>query len=162
MIKKTLILANLIALSLIMFLLESMIPLPFFAPGAKLGLSQVIIVFILFYFSAKEAFLALIIKCALSSAFFGGPTVFAYSIAGGITSLLVMSFLKTSGKFSILGISAAGGFFHNMAQLATAYLILNTASFLYYACILGPIGIITGIAIGFIAKEILTRVKLLN
>jgi len=162
MIKKNVILANLVALSLILFLLESMIPLPIFAPGAKLGLSQVVVLFTLYYFSAKDAFLLLVIKCSLSAMFFGGPTVFAYSLAGGILSLSVMTALKTSERFSILGVSAAGGFFHNFAQLTVAYLILNTKSFFYYISVLGPIGIATGIVIGFIAGEILKRIRLIN
>ncbi len=160
MIKKNVALANLVALSLILFLLESMIPIPIFAPGAKLGLSQVVVLFTLYYFSAKDAFLLLIIKCALSSIFFGGPTVFVYSVAGGILSLSVMTALKRSEKFSIYGVSAAGGFFHNFAQLTVAYLILNTKSFFYYLSVLGPIGIVTGLVIGFIAKEVLKRIKL--
>ena len=159
MIKKNVILANLVALSLILFMLESMIPI--FAPGAKLGLSQVVVLFTLYYFSAKDSFLLLFIKCTLSSMFFGGPTVFIYSISGGILSLAVMTALKKSERFSILGVSAAGGFFHNFAQLIVAYLILNTKSFFYYLSVLGPIGIITGLVIGFIVVEILDRIKLL-
>lgn len=162
MIKKNVILANLVALSLILFLLESMIPLPILAPGAKLGLSQVVVLFTLYYFSAKDAFLLLVIKCALSSMFFGGPTVFVYSVAGGILSLSVMTALKKSEKFSIYGVSAAGGFFHNFAQLTVAYLILNTKSFFYYLSVLGPIGIVTGLVIGFIAKEVLKRIRLIT
>ena len=160
--KKNAILANLVALSLILFLLESMIPLPILAPGAKLGLSQVVVLFTLYYFSAKDAFLLLIIKCALSSMFFGGPTVFVYSVAGGILSLSVMTALKKSEKFSIYGVSATGGFFHNFAQLTVAYLILNTKLFFYYLSVLGPMGIVTGLVIGFIAKEVLKRIRLIT
>lgn len=159
MIKKNLILANLTALSLILFLLESMLPLPIPAPGAKLGLSQVVVLFALYCFSAKDAFLLLVIKCALSSMFFGGPTVFIYSAAGGLLSLSVMIALKESKKFSIFGVSAAGGFFHNFAQLTVAYFILNTKSFFYYISVLGPVGIVTGLIVGFLAKEILRRIN---
>lgn len=162
MIKKTVTLANLVALSLILFLLESMIPLPIFAPGAKLGLSQVITVFTLYYFSAKDALTILVIRCILSSMFFGGPIVFIYSIFGGLTSLFIMILLKKSGKFSIYGVSAAGGFFHNFAQLVVAYFLMNTKAFLYYVSILCPIGIVTGLIIGFISGKLLKRMKFLK
>jgi len=162
MIKKNIILANLVAVSLILFLLESMIPLPILAPGAKLGLSQVVVLFTLYYFSAKDAFLLMFVKCVLSSMFFGGPVVFIYSIAGGILSLSVMTVLKNSAKFSVFGISAAGGFFHNFAQLVVAFFVLKTKSFFYYLSVLGPIGIATGIVIGIITNEILKRTTLLS
>lgn len=160
MIKKTVTLGNLVALSMILFLLESAVPLPFFAPGAKLGLSQVITIFTLYYFSAKDAAVVLIIRALLSSFFFGGPTVFLYSVSGGIFSLIVMSILKNCNIFSIFSVSAAGGFCHNMAQLTVAYFLSYSKSFFYYATILGPIGILTGLIIGYIANIVLKRLKL--
>lgn len=159
MIKKPVLLANLVALSLILFLLESALPLPLFAPGAKLGIAQVATVFTLYYFSAKDAFTVLLTRSALSAMFFGGPTIFLYSAAGGIFSLLMMTLLKKSGKFSIYGVSAAGGSCHNLAQLVVAYFVLNTDAFFYYASALCPIGIATGLIIGYVAGEILRRMR---
>lgn len=160
MIRKNVLLANLVALSLILFLAESMLPLPLFAPGAKLGISQIITVFTLYYFSAKDAVLVLMMRTALSAIFFGGPFVFLYSAAGGVFSLLMMTLLKKSGKFTIYSVSAAGGFCHNIAQLTVAYFILNSNAFFYYISILCPIGIATGLIIGYVANEILRRMRL--
>lgn len=162
MIKKTVLLANLVALSLILFLLESILPLPLFAPGAKLGIAQVVTVFTLYYFSAKDAFLVLLTRTTLSAIFFGGPTIFLYSAAGGIFSLFIMTLLKKSGKFSLYGVSAAGGFCHNLAQLIVAYFILNSNAFFHYISVLCPVGIATGLVIGYVASEILRRMKLLK
>lgn len=160
MIKKTVILGNLVALSMILFLLEGLIPIPFIAPGAKLGLSQVVIVFTLYFFSFKDAALVLVSRTLLSSLLFGGPTVFFYSVAGGALSLIVMLLLKKSNIFTIFSVSAAGGFCHNLGQLTVAYLLTESKSFFYYASVLCPIGIVTGLIIGYVANILLQRVKL--
>ena len=57
---------------------------------------------------------------SLAAAFGGGINAFFYSVAGAILSLGVMLLLKEAGKFSILGVSMAGGIFHNLGQVIVA------------------------------------------
>jgi len=158
--RRYVILSQIIAFSLTLFLLEGAIPLPFMAPGAKLGLSQIATVFTLYFFSSKDAFIVILIRTILSSAFFGGPSVFLYSIAGGALSLAGMIILKRTAIFSCVSVSAAGGFLHNVGQLLTASVFMENFNFFYYLPVLGVIGVATGLLIGFIANELLKKIKL--
>ena len=74
-------------------------------------------------------------------------------------SLLVMVFLKRIGKFSIMGVSAAGGVSHNMGQLLVAMAVVETYRVGYYFPVLLIAGIVTGLLIGIAANEVLKRVK---
>ena len=82
-----------------------------------------------------------------------------YSLAGASLSLAVMTFMKKKSGFSILGISVAGGVSHNIGQLITAALIVENASFLYYAPALLVSGVVTGLLIGALTREVLKRIR---
>jgi len=141
------------AISLVLFLVEGLIPLPFIAPGAKLGLANIVTVFALFTLGSRACLLIVLLRTGLASFFGGGPTIFIYSIAGGLLSLAAMTALKKTRCFSILGVSAAGGFCHHLGQLIVASLAANTLSIFRYLPILGSCGLITGLMIGWIATK---------
>ena len=82
-----------------------------------------------------------------------------YSLAGGAASFAAMALLKRHGSLSILGISAAGGFLHNMAQLLTAAAVMQTTALFSYAPVLGFVGVLTGILIGITARSILQKIS---
>ena len=148
----------LVALSLSLFLLEGLVPLPFLAPGAKLGLSNLITVIALYSLPhARDALCILCVRILLASCFGGGPTILLYSLAGGLLSLSMMILFKQSNCFSILGISAAGGFFHNLGQLLIASLVMESPHLWNYLSILGPCGIFTGFLIGMVSAWTLKR-----
>ena len=65
-----------------------------------------------------------------------------------------MTLMKKSSGFSILGISVAGGVSHNIGQLMVAALIVENTSLLYYAPVLLISGVITGLLIGILTKEV--------
>lgn len=140
-----------------MFLVEGALPLPFLAPGAKLGLSNVVTLFALFRFGAAEAFLIFLARNFLSTVLLGSPTVLLFSLSGGLLSLAAMILLKRTGKFSIIGVSAAGGFFHNCGQIIAAVILLDSREVLNYLTVLGICGLGTGAAVGFVTGEILRR-----
>ena len=72
----------------------------------------------------------------------------AYSLAGGILSLLVMLLLKKIHGFSTVGISVGGGVAHNIGQLSVAVLLMENARIYYYAPVLLITGTIAGVVIG--------------
>ena len=153
-------LSLLVALSLSLFLLEGLIPLPFLAPGAKLGLSNLITVIALYSLPrVRDALCVLCMRILLASCFGGGPTILLYSLAGGLLSFGMMALLKQSKLFSILGVSAAGGFFHNLGQLLIAGLIMETPKLWNYLPVLAPCGIFTGILIGTVSFWTLKRIS---
>lgn len=147
------------ALALIFSYLETFIPLPFGIPGIKLGFANLLTVILLYKQDAKEALLLSVVRIILSGFLFGNLWGILYSMAGGLLSLLVMVFLKRTGKFSIMGVSAAGGVSHNMGQLLVAMAVVETYRVGYYFPVLLIAGIVTGLLIGIAANEVLKRVK---
>ena len=57
-----------------------------------------------------------------------------------------------------MGISIAGGVFHNLGQLLAAVFLMENGSILYYFPVLMAAGIVTGLLIGIGSREILKRV----
>lgn len=152
-------LSLLTAISLSLFVLEGMLPVPFLAPGAKLGLANIVTVFALYTLSARDALAVILVRIVLASLFGGGPTVMLYSLAGGLLSFLGMYALKKAGSFSLPAVSAAGGFFHHVGQLFAALAMTGTPSLFSYLAILGPIGLATGLVTGFIAASICKKLR---
>ena len=62
-----------------------------------------------------------------------------------------MYLLKRTDKFSMIGVSMAGGVAHNLGQLTVAALIVENAKMYVYFSVLLFSGIFFGIMIGIIA-----------
>ena len=150
--------ALLTALSLILFVLEGFLPLPLPVPGAKLGLAAIVTLIALHLLPARDAALMLTLRILLASALGGGVAPMLYSLAGGAASFAAMVLLKKYTQLSIVGISAAGGFLHNMAQLLVAAAVMQASALFSYAPVLGFVGILTGIGIGMSAQIILQKI----
>ena len=145
------------ALALIFSYVDSLIPLQLGIPGVKLGLANLIIVIALYKMRLFEVFLLSIVRILLSGLIFGNYFSIFYSLAGGLLSLAVMALLKKLGGFSVIGISSAGGVFHNVGQLLMAMAVVETFSVIYYVPVLLVAGVITGVLIGIAADEMLKR-----
>ena len=151
--------ALLTALSLILFVLEGFLPLPLPVPGAKLGLAAIVTLIALHLLPTRDAGLMLTLRILLASFLGGGIAPMLYSLAGGAASFAAMALLKQHTQLSIVGISAVGGFLHNMGQLAVAAAVLQTDALLIYAPVLGIAGILTGLAVGLLTKQILQKIS---
>lgn len=147
------------ALALIFSYVESLIPIPIRLPGAKLGLANLVIVVALYKMGTKEAYILSVVRVVLSGFLFGNLFSIMYSLAGGLLSLTVMIILKKTNSFSLLGVSAMGGVFHNVGQLVMASFVLESLSVWYYFPPLLMVGLATGILIGILAGEMLKRLN---
>ncbi|MDF2521237.1 MAG: Heptaprenyl diphosphate synthase component [Clostridia bacterium] len=148
--KKMVILSLLISQALVLHVIERMIPVPIPVPGIKLGLANVISLFTIILFGWKEALLVVFLRTLLASFFGGGFSAFAYSIAGGFLSALMMSLLYKNFRntFSIIAISVVGAVFHNIGQVLVASLAVSNVNIFFYLPVLLISGVITGIFIG--------------
>ena len=135
---------------------EALFPLPVPVPGVKLGLANLVILLILYRFSAKTAWFVDLLRILMSGLLFQGLYGLLYSLAGGIFSFFVMLFCKKTGRFSMTGVSLAGGAAHNMAQLFVACLFLSFRTMARFFPFLLFSGMAAGILVG-IAAEILIR-----
>ena len=146
------------ALALIFSYVELLIPINFGIPGAKLGLANLVIVIVLYKTDWKGALLLSVVRIILAGFLFGNLFGILYSLAGGILSLAVMTLLKKTGAFSVIGVSMAGGVSHNVGQLIIAMLVVETYAVGYYLPVLLITGLITGTLIGIAGREMLKRI----
>lgn len=147
------------ALALIFSYVETLIPVSFGIPGIKLGLANIVIVIVLYKTDAREASLLSVVRVVLAGFLFGNYFSILYSLAGGLLSLAVMTLLKKRGGFSVIGVSTAGGVFHNIGQLLTAMAVVETLSVAYYVPVLLAAGTVTGILIGILSEQMLRRLS---
>ena len=147
------------ALALIFSYVETLIPINFGIPGAKLGLANLVIVIVLYKTGGKEALLLSVTRIVLSGFLSGNLFAILYSLAGGLFSLAVMGLVKRRKSFSIIGVSMAGGVTHNIGQLIVAMLVVETYQVGYYLPVLMLAGLATGTLIGVISREVLKRLK---
>lgn len=145
------------ALALIFSYVETLIPISFGIPGVKLGLANLIIVIALYKLPLREVYLLSVTRVVLAGFIFGNYFSILYSLAGGLLSLTVMAALKKQDGFSVMGISVAGGVFHNIGQILIAMAVVETFSVSYYIPVLLVSGVVTGLIIGIIAGQMLKR-----
>lgn len=153
--------ALMVALALIFSYVEAIIPYNPGIPGIKLGIANIVTLIALYHLSAKHAFAVSVIRVIIAGLLFNGLFAAVYSLAGAMLSLAGMTLLKATGKFSIGGVSMAGGVLHNMGQLAVAALLLSDTKIFFYFPVLLFSGMITGIIIGLGASVICQRIKAL-
>lgn len=151
--------ALLVALALILSYLESLVPLSFAIPGIKMGLPNIVIVFALYKLGFRAAGCISLVRVVLVSILFGNVMSMAYSLAGAVLSLCLMWLLHKSGKFSAVGVSVAGALGHNVGQVATAIVLLQTSGLVYYLAPLCVSGTVAGIIIGVAGGVVVKRVK---
>ena len=152
--------ALLVALAMVLSWLESMVPLSLVVPGVKLGLANLVVIFALYRLGPRQAAVISLVRVLLVTLTFGNAFGFAYSLAGAALSLGVMIPLRRSGKFSLLGVSIAGGVCHNIGQILVAMAVLGTAELLWYLPALLAAGTAAGVCIGAAGALVTARVKL--
>ncbi|NLK29279.1 MAG: Gx transporter family protein [Clostridiales bacterium] len=149
----------LIALAFILSYIESLFPFPFPVPGMKLGLANLVVITALYGMGYKEAFVLSLIRIILVGFTFGNLSTMVYSLAGGILSFLVMLLTKKSKWFSMVGVSIAGGVFHNIGQIIIAILTVYNYYIITYLPFLLITGVVTGALIGILGSLILKRIQ---
>jgi len=144
-------LSLLIAGAMVLSIIESMIPLPFIAPGAKLGLTNIVTLTVLMIFGFKDAMLVSALRCILLMFVAGNPISFIYSITSGILSVVVMyiSCKYFSKYLSLIGISVLGAMTHNASQITVAAIMFENLNMYTYLPIMSLVSIFTGCFVGY-------------
>lgn len=137
--------------------LQLVIPLP----GIKLGLANIVTMFLLFYSDIPSALTVITLRCILSSLLFGNIISLIFSFSGGIASLFIMAMLKRlNGKFiTLYGISMAGAAAHNFGQIIAASITLYDTAVFGYLPFLLLASIITGLITGAFSNIIFSRLS---
>lgn len=157
-------LALLFSVALVLMFVETIIPpIPAMPPGIKLGLSNIVVMYTLFFLGNKQAFILLVLK-----SFFvfltRGIFAFSMSLAGGFFSIIIMILILSLKKVHITYImtSVIASVAHNIGQLCMASIILANVQAFYYAPVLLLSGIFMGIITGTILKITLPAMKRLG
>ena len=131
-------------------LIMRVVPLPFI----RLGLSNIVILYLVWHRQLGAAILVNIAKSVI-----GGIVTFTLlspaillSIGGGLTAILGMSLaLMLRPRFSVFGISIVGAICHNLAQLILVrYIIIEQSGVFLLTPILIFFGLISGLVTAYI------------
>lgn len=147
------------ALALILSYLESLIPISFGIPGVKLGLANLVVVFMLYFMKPGYAAAVNLVRVVVSGLLFGNVFGIIYSAAGAVLSFLVMWPLSRIRRLSPVGVSTAGGIAHNMGQLIAAVFIVGGTQVMYYIPVLLVSGTVTGIVMGVLARLMINNIR---
>ena len=157
--KKTAYLGVFLAIALVCSYIETLIPFHFGIPGVKLGLTNLVVVLVLYGIGAKEAFGISVLRILITGILFGNVFSILYSFSGGILSFLAMLLLKKTNKLACVSVSVAGGISHNIGQLLVAAMIVQNFHIFFYIPVLLLSGLLTGFLIGILAQELLIRLS---
>jgi heptaprenyl diphosphate synthase len=142
---------------------ESLIPTPI--PWLRLGLANIITLAALLLYGFRTAMTVTLIRVILSSLFLGtflGPA-FILSFGGGVSSTVAMGLAHRLFKrlFGPVGLSLIGALFHNLAQLALAYLIFirRIEAVLLISPVLVLLGTFTGVANGVVSGLLIEKIS---
>lgn len=154
--------AVIITLALAISYIEARLPSFIAIPGIKLGLTNSVVLSVLYLFGEKKAFAVNFLRIVLVSLLFGSPVGLIYSAAGGMISTTTMVFMKRVNKFSIVTVSITGGITHNVGQIIVAMFLLNTVSVGWYLPLLFLSGLLSGAAVGILSAILCSRLKKIN
>ena len=157
--KKSAYLGLLCAAAIILGYVESLFPVFVGVPGMKIGLPNLAVVMVLYLYSWKEAMAVSFVRILVIGFLFGNAFSIAFSLAGGILSLLCMEAARRFLKLSCTGVSMIGGVTHNLGQILVAMVVVENVRVGYYFSILDVTGLVTGILIGILAAELVKRIR---
>lgn len=148
-----------VSLALALAYMEALLPPVLSAvPGIKMGLPNIILVFLLYRKGVVPAAVVSLLRIALVALLFGNTMALFYSLAGGVLSMAVMALLKRLNVLSVTGVSVAGAVTHNLGQILMAVFLLNTLQVGYYFIALAVTGIIAGLLIGLCGALLIRRI----
>lgn len=149
-------LSLLLALSIVLNIIESFIPF-FNIPGVKLGLANIISLFVIIKYGLKDALYLGVLRVLLVGMLRIGifSTTFFFSLSGMVLSTIMMYIGNKIFRLSVIGVSILGSLSHSIGQIFIAIILLNNDSIIYYLPYLLIFSIPTGIITGIICKQII-------
>jgi len=146
------------AMVIILMAIERMLPpLPFLPPHFRLGFSNIVVMYVLFFFGKKEAFALVAVKGIYNV--LRGVLAGVLSFSGGASAVLAMVLVRwlfgTRSGISYTMLSIVGAVFHNIGQLLVASFFLGDVRvFVYYLPVLVFAGIVMGMFTGAVFERL--------
>ena len=121
------------AIALTIFMVEAQIPVPIPIPGVKLGLANIVTVYVMFVLGPGDALLVLSARVFLGAVFSGQMSTLLYSAGGGLLCWLALCLLRrVLSREQIWLCSPVAAIFHNLGQLLVAAGVMKTWAVLAY------------------------------
>ena len=158
--KKLTILAACTVLALGLSYVESLIPFFSGVPGMKVGLPNLVIFFLLYKMSWKEAAVVSALRMVLTFLLFGNLISLLYSAAGGAISIFFMAVLSKKTRLAKATVSIIGAVSHNAGQIFVAMILLDAWQIVYYLPVLVVFAVFSGLAIGIISGILIGRIRI--
>ena len=152
-VQQTVLMGLLFAMAMVLSYVESMITVPGLPPGVKLGLSNIVTMYCVFFLGGRQAYTLAVLK-GFFALLTRGFTAACMSTAGGLVSVTVMLVLIRLRRLD-LSYSVCGSLGHNVGQLAMASVIMQSGFVIYYLPIMAVSGIGMGVATGVILRMML-------
>ncbi len=150
-----------VAAAVLFGFVEHLVPLSFIAPGMKLGIANLVFLYLLCKDKFGMAFFVNLVRILLSALLFATPFSLAFSLTAGICSMLVMWLASRFRLFGVVGISVSGGVVHNLVQLVIAHFVVGSGVWFYLPYLLIA-GTVAGGLIGFVCWLLLQKTKRLD
>ena len=151
-----------VSVALILSYIEALIPIKMVVPGIKIGLANVLIVWVLYSMGVKSAAIVSLVRVFICGLLFGNLYTILFSLVGATLSLGIMYVLKRFTKLSVVGVSVAGGVFHNLGQIIVAMIVLENVYVSFYFPVLIISGVVSGIAVGILGGILYKKIKILQ
>ena len=147
-----------IAMAVVLSVLERWIPIQAVIPipGVKLGLANIVTLFVLFYADWTDAALVSVLRCLLAAFAFGGLSSLLFSLSGAVLALPAMILTKRfhPAWISVIGISVSGAAAHNLGQLGMAALTMKSTAVFGYLPVLSGAALLMGTLTALVAIQI--------
>ena len=144
---------------MILSFVESLIPPLAMIPGVKIGLANIVTVFLLYTLGVRAAGAVSLVRVLLSALLFGNVQSLIFSLSGAILSFVIMIIAKHLLPFGTVGVSVLGAIAHNAGQIIAAVIVMETMGVAYYFVPLVVSGTLGGVFVGFIAAVITKRLE---
>lgn len=151
--------AVLTALALALSVAEGLVPLTilFPLPGLRLGLANLVTVYVLVTMGGGEALLILLARCFLGALLGGNLSSLAFSLTGGLLAFALEWLLLKWRPLSLFGVCMAGAAAHNTGQILAAMALMRTAAPLVYLPPLLLASVVTGAFTGWVTALLVKR-----
>ena len=126
------------------------------APGFKLGLANIVILYIIYNFKFVDSLIAVLLKSVVGGFIYGGLVNFFIGFLGTMLSFFAMYFLVQALRkpINLMFISVVGGITHTIGQLLAVLIIYQVKDILLYSPYLILFSIISGLIVGIIVMII--------
>lgn len=144
---------------MILSFVESLIPPLAMVPGVKIGLANIVTVFLLYTLGIRAAGAVSLIRVLLSALLFGNVQSLIFALSGALLSFVVMIVAKHLLPFGTVGVSVLGAIAHNAGQIIAAVIVMETVGVAYYFIPLVISGTLGGVLVGIVAAVITKRLQ---